>query len=138
MKSRILIALFFASSSLLAQTQPIIVAMKTPTLRVGKLSFKDLNKNNKLDKYEDWRLSASERAKDLVAQMTLEEKVGFMLISTTHMKGDQVFAQGVQGGSPRQKSPKDLTKKIRYKIRICLPANHWLPLIWEPLVRLKG
>lgn len=103
MKSRILIALLFASSSLLAQTQPVIVAMKTPTLRVGKLSFKDLNKNNKLDKYEDWRLSASERAKDLVAQMTLEEKVGFMLISTTRMGGDQVFAQGVQGGGPRPK-----------------------------------
>lgn len=102
MKSHILIALLFASSSLLAQTQPVIVAMKTPTLRVGKLSFKDL-KNNKLDKYEDWRLSASERAKDLVAQMTLEEKVGFMLISTTRMGGDQVFAQGVQGGGPRPK-----------------------------------
>lgn len=103
MKSRILIALLFASGSLFAQTQPVIVAMKTPTLRVGKLSFKDLNKNNKLDKYEDWRLSASERAKDLVAQMTLEEKVGFMLISTTRMGGDQVFAQGVQGGGPRPK-----------------------------------
>jgi beta-glucosidase len=78
--------------------------MKTPTLRVGKLSFKDLNKNNKLDKYEDWRLSASERAKDLVAQMTLEEKVGFMLISTTRMGGDQVFNNGVQGSAgPRPK-----------------------------------
>lgn len=104
MKSRILIALLFASSSLLAQTQPVIVAIKTPTLRVGKLSFKDLNKNNKLDKYEDWRLSASERAKDLVAQMTLEEKVGFMLISTTRMGGDQVFNNGVQGSAgPRPK-----------------------------------
>ncbi|MHA8108691.1 glycoside hydrolase family 3 protein [Aquirufa sp. A-Brett2-W8] len=104
MKSRILITLLFASSSLLAQTQPVIVAIKTPTLRVGKLSFKDLNKNNKLDKYEDWRLSASERAKDLVAQMTLEEKVGFMLISTTRMGGDQVFNNGVQGSAgPRPK-----------------------------------
>ncbi len=104
MKSRILIALLFASSSLLAQTQPVIVAIKTPTLRVGKLSFKDLNKNNKLDKYEDWRLSASERAKDLVALMTLEEKVGFMLISTTRMGGDQVFNNGVQGSAgPRPK-----------------------------------
>jgi beta-glucosidase len=60
MKSRVLIALLFASSSLIAQTQPVIVAMKTPTLRVGKLSFKDLNKNNKLDKYEDWRLPVAE------------------------------------------------------------------------------
>ena len=101
MKSRVLIALLFASSSLLAQTQPVIVAMKTPTLKVGKLSFKDLNKNNKLDKYEDWRLSASERVKDLVSQMTVEEKLGFMLISTTRMGGDQVFANGVQGGGAK-------------------------------------
>lgn len=104
MKSRMLIALLFASSSLLAQTQPVLVAMKTPTLRVGKLSFKDLNKNNKLDKYEDWRLPVGARIKDLVSQMTLEEKVGFMLISTTRMGGDQVFSNGVQGGGgPRPK-----------------------------------
>ncbi len=104
MKSRMLIALLFASSSLLAQTQPVLVAMKTPTLRVGKLSFKDLNKNNKLDKYEDWRLPIAARIKDLVSQMTLEEKVGFMLISTTRMGGDQVFNNGVQGGGgPRPK-----------------------------------
>ncbi len=101
MKSRLLIALLFASSSILAQTQPVIVAMKTPTLRVGKLSFKDLNKNNKLDKYEDWRLPVDVRIKDLVSQMTIEEKLGFMLISTTRMGGDQVFANGVQGGGPR-------------------------------------
>jgi beta-glucosidase len=98
MKSRVLLALLFASSSLVAQNQPVIVAVKTPTLKVGKLSFKDLNKNNKLDKYEDWRLPVAERAKDLVSQMTLEEKIGFMLISTTRMGGDQVFAQGVQAG----------------------------------------
>jgi beta-glucosidase len=101
MKTRILLALVFASSTLFAQTQPVLVAMKKPTLRIGKLSFKDLNKNNKLDKYEDWRLPVDVRVKDLVSQMTLEEKLGFMLISTTRMGGDQVFANGVQGGGPR-------------------------------------
>ena len=98
MKSRILLALLFASGTMFAQTQPVLVAMKTPTLRVGKLSFKDLNKNNKLDKYEDWRLPVDARIKDLVSQMTLEEKLGFMLISTTRMGGDQVFNNGVQDG----------------------------------------
>jgi len=101
MKSRILLALVFASSTLFAQTQPVLVAMIKPTLRIGKLSFKDLNQNNKLDKYEDWRLPVEARIKDLVSQMTLEEKVGFMLISTTRMGGDNVFAQGVQGGGPK-------------------------------------
>ena len=38
--------------------------------------FRDLNKNEKLDPYEDWRLSVGERAADLLGRMTLEEKVG--------------------------------------------------------------
>lgn len=38
--------------------------------------FRDLNKNGALDNYEDWRLSAGERAADLLARMTLEEKIG--------------------------------------------------------------
>lgn len=45
------------------------------------LSFKDLNKNGKLDKYEDWRLSANERAKDLASKMTVEQIAGLMLYS---------------------------------------------------------
>ncbi len=45
------------------------------------LAFKDLNKNGKLDKYEDWRLPVSVRAKDLAAQMTVEQIAGLMLYS---------------------------------------------------------
>lgn len=44
-------------------------------------AFKDLNKNGKLDKYEDWRLSADVRAKDLAAQMSVEQIAGLMLYS---------------------------------------------------------
>lgn len=55
--------------------------------------FKDLNKNGKLDQYEDWRLPNEARVKDLISQMTLEEKIGFMLISTTRMEGDYAFQQ---------------------------------------------
>jgi beta-glucosidase len=50
-------------------------------IKVGKYSFKDLNKNGKLDKYEDWRLSADERARDLAAQMSVEQIAGLMLYS---------------------------------------------------------
>lgn len=45
------------------------------------LKFKDLNKNGRLDKYEDWRLPAEERAKDLVKQMSIEQIGGLMLYS---------------------------------------------------------
>ena len=50
-------------------------------LTVDGLAFKDLNKNGKLDKYEDWRLSVDERAKDLAAQMSVEQIAGLMLYS---------------------------------------------------------
>jgi len=59
-----------------------VVARVKPVLRQRGLRFKDLNGNGRLDPYEDWRLSASERAADLVARMTLEEKAGMMLIDT--------------------------------------------------------
>ena len=50
-------------------------------LDVDGAKFKDLNKNGKLDKYEDWRLTMEERAKDLASKLTLEEIAGLMLYS---------------------------------------------------------
>lgn len=50
-------------------------------IRSKGLQFKDLNKNGKLDKYEDWRLPASDRAKDLASALTIEEIAGLMLYS---------------------------------------------------------
>jgi beta-glucosidase len=55
-------------------------------LEENGFQFKDLNKNNRLDPYEDWRLPVDQRIQNLIAQMSLEEKVGFMLISTSDLK----------------------------------------------------
>ena len=51
-------------------------------LTVDGYAFKDLNRNGKLDKYEDWRLPSAERAKDLASQLSLDEITGLMLYST--------------------------------------------------------
>ncbi|MBR0534222.1 MAG: glycoside hydrolase family 3 C-terminal domain-containing protein [Bacteroidales bacterium] len=59
-------------------TQPELGARKVDILTQGKYQFKDLNKNGKLDPYEDWRLPMDQRIADLVSQMTLEEKAGLM------------------------------------------------------------
>ena len=48
----------------------------------GGYAFKDLNKNGKLDVYEDWRESPEDRAKDLAAQLSTEEIAGLMLYSS--------------------------------------------------------
>jgi beta-glucosidase len=50
-------------------------------LTVDGLAFKDLNKNGKLDRYEDWRKPVAERAKDLASQMTVDQIAGLMLYS---------------------------------------------------------
>lgn len=78
-----------------AQTpkQPKLGSQGVPIIKSQGYEFKDLNKNGKLDQYEDWRLPNEARVKDLISQMTLEEKIGFMLISTTRMEGDYAFQQ---------------------------------------------
>jgi beta-glucosidase len=50
-----------------------------PLLTVDRYAFKDLNRNGTLDPYEDWRLPAETRAKDLAAQLSIEEIAGLML-----------------------------------------------------------
>lgn len=55
------------------------VADRDLLIEADGLLFKDLNKNGELDAYEDWRLSAEERADNLIAQFTLEELVGQLI-----------------------------------------------------------
>lgn len=51
--------------------------------------FKDLNRNGVLDPYEDWRLDADTRAKDLVSQMAVEEKLPLMLLKEYDFQYDK-------------------------------------------------
>jgi beta-glucosidase len=48
-------------------------------LTIDGLTFRDLNKNGRLDVYEDTRRPIAERVEDLLSQMTLEEKCGLMV-----------------------------------------------------------
>jgi len=65
--------------------QAEIEAKTKEMLNVDGKQYKDLNANGVLDSYENWGLPVSKRVKDLVSQMTLEEKAGLMLISETRM-----------------------------------------------------
>jgi beta-glucosidase len=64
-----------------------------PLLTVDGLTFKDLDRNGKLDAYEDWRLSPQARATDLVQRMSLEELAGLMVHGTLPTEG-QAGAMG--------------------------------------------
>ena len=77
-------------------------------------AFKDLNRNGKLDPYEDWRLSTEERAKDLVSKMTVEQIAGLMLYSGHQSipAASKGFGSATYNGKPFPESgasPGDLT-----------------------------
>ena len=65
--------------------QPELGVRSVEIIQKNGLQFKDLNKNGKLDKYEDWRLSPEKRAADLLSKMDIDEKIGFMIISQINM-----------------------------------------------------
>src|SRR6266487_497546 len=51
-------------------------------------SFRDLNKNGKLDVYEDEKQPIEARINDVLSQMTLEEKAGMMFINGAKVNDD--------------------------------------------------
>ncbi len=54
------------------------LSQDAPILSQNGITFRDLNKNGRLDPYEDPRRPLAERVEDLISQMTLEEKAGMM------------------------------------------------------------
>lgn len=67
-----------------------------------RYAFKDLNKNDTLDTYEDWRLPVNERAQDLASKMSLEDIAGLMLYSSHQSLpgSSRGFGASNYGGKP--------------------------------------
>jgi beta-glucosidase len=65
-----------------------LLGKEAPTLTRDGITFRDLNKNGKLDPYEDPRRPIQERVEDLLRQMTLEEKAGMMFQTMIGMNKD--------------------------------------------------
>jgi beta-glucosidase len=92
-------------------------------LTVDGLAFKDLNRNSKLDIYEDWRKDAGERAKDLSSKMTIEQIAGLMLYSAHQSipSGSTRFGASSYRGKPYTESgakPYDLSdQQIKFLTR---------------------
>src|SRR6266498_1870948 len=65
-----------------------LLGKEASTLTQDGITFRDLNKNGKLDIYEDPRRPIQERVEDLLQQMTLEEKAGMMFQTMIGMNKD--------------------------------------------------
>jgi beta-glucosidase len=76
------IGLWLACGPALADAAPGLATRSAPLLVERGFPYKDLNRNGRLDPYEDRRLPPAVRAQDLVRRMTLEEKAGQMLHAT--------------------------------------------------------
>ena len=76
---------------------PTIGASSKQILQVGTGYFKDSNGNGKLDPYEDWRLDSETRAKDLVSQMTIDDKIGMVFNNSRGMGINQADKTKVDG-----------------------------------------
>ena len=85
----IVIGLSSCTSGANKKQQPVLGTRTVSIIEKNGLKFRDLNKNGKLDKYEDWRLSADKRSKDLLSKMSVAEKAGFMLINSLNMVGSR-------------------------------------------------
>ena len=60
---------------------PKLTCMDTALIEQDGLLFKDLARCGRLLPYEDWRLPAKERARDLAARLSPDEIAGLMVIS---------------------------------------------------------
>ena len=76
-----------------------------PILEDKGFAFKDLNRNGQLDVYEDWRLPADERAKDLAAQLSIEEIAGLMLYSSHQAVPGSAYGFGAASYAARIITP---------------------------------
>jgi beta-glucosidase len=86
------------------QTLGYVTTSGVSLLTVDRFAFKDLNKNGTLDPYEDWRLPADERAKDLASKMSIEQIAGLMLYSAHQAvpgTGDGFAAPTTESRLPR-------------------------------------
>lgn len=64
---------------------PTLGVAQVPVLTVDGLYFKDMERTGALLPYEDWRLPAKERARDLAARLSVEEIAGLMMYSAHQM-----------------------------------------------------
>lgn len=80
-----------------APVQPELGARVKDIIEVDGLQFKDLNDNGELDPYEDWRLTAEERADDLLGKMDIDQQAAQMVHLTLVTMKDSWFTKNNVG-----------------------------------------
>jgi beta-glucosidase len=100
---------FWQSSSRVQQQE--LGHRSAPLLTIDGLQFKDLDRNGKLDPYEDWRLAPKLRAADLAARMSLEELAGLMVHGTLPAAAGELGSIGRGKGYDLPKTKRFIEEK---------------------------
>ena len=80
-----------------APVQPELGARVKDIIEVDGYRFRDLNDNGELDPYEDWRLTAEERADNLLSQMDIDQQAAQMVHLTLVTMKDSWFTKNNVG-----------------------------------------
>ncbi|MDB5142528.1 MAG: glycoside hydrolase family 3 protein [Mucilaginibacter sp.] len=84
-----LLAVFaFTRNRVENRLSPVVTAQSSLIRTDGDVTYRDLNKNGKMDVYEDVKQPIEKRVQDLLKQMTLEEKAGMMFYSPVRVNKD--------------------------------------------------
>ena len=116
-------------------------------LNIEGEKFRDLNKNYKLDIYEDHRIDSVKRSEDLINQMNLEEKIGQMFHPPFILKPDLLmflYEIAIRGNNLTESqilfnhishfnlygnpSPEELAKKINELQKIASRTRLGIPI----------
>ena len=84
---------FFVKWNRTSSANMKLLGETAPNLTENGYQFRDLNKNGKLDIYEDRRAPINDRIDDIIRQMTLEEKAGLMFITMIGMGNDGALSE---------------------------------------------
>ena len=86
-KKHLFVAAVITASAITAFKVPAINSNTNGEIKLYS-TFRDLNKNGKLDSYEDSKQPIEARINDLLKQMTIEEKAGMMFINGARVNED--------------------------------------------------
>ncbi len=110
------VAVIYFSKKSKSNSNMELLGVEAPSLTENGVSFRDLNKNGKLDTYEDVSANLEDRVNDLVSQMNLEEKAGSMFITMIGTTPD---------GEPME-TPVLSTDPMMIMMSMMLPSNSHL------------
>jgi len=106
-------AFMYIKRSKMVKSNYALLGDEAAIISQDSMQFRDLNKNGRLDIYEDSRAGIDDRVNDILKQMTLEEKAGTMFITMIGM---------TKGGEPLD-MPVISTNIQNTMMSIMLPTN---------------